>query len=82
MMMSTQLRLVAVNPNPVRRQQVTAVGLHVLADHLTTQVRLGNADVAHVIAAHERLNPLGIAVVATWMSRAGLSEDQIIRVVA
>jgi hypothetical protein len=80
--MSAQLRLVAANPNPEPRQRMTGVALHRLADCLTTQVQIGNSDAAHRIAADEHLSPLGIAVVATWMCRAGLTEDQIIRVVA
>lgn len=81
MIMSAQLALASVNPNPILHSRLDGPALHDLADRLTEQVQAGHPELAQVIAAFENLNPLGIAVVATWMSRAGLSEEQILEVV-
>lgn len=80
--MRTQLRLVTNNPDPLPCQHMSGPALHRLADHLTEQVRAGNTDLARRAVSDVCLNPLGVAAVATWMYRAGLSEDQIIEVVA
>lgn len=80
--MKPRLRLVADNPDPVRRTHPDGRSLFRLADRLTDQVRRGNTRFAHQVAVGEHLNPLGIAVVASRMYRAGLTEDQIIAVVA
>ncbi|MDP1525527.1 MAG: hypothetical protein Q8M20_06940 [Rhodocyclaceae bacterium] len=78
--MSAALRLVASNPHPTGRRRVDAATLHRLADQLTAQVQAGNDRLAHAQVVNEQLNPLGVAAVATWMSRAGLSESQILAV--
>jgi hypothetical protein len=82
MIMKPRLRLVADNPNPVRRSRPDGRSLRRLADRLTEQVQCGNTRFAHLLAVGEHLNPLDIAVVASQMYRAGLTEDQIIAVVA
>ncbi len=79
--MSARLQLVSANPHPKLHSRLNGPALHQLADRLTEQVRQGHPEFAQVIAAFENLNPLGVAVVATWMTRAGLSEEQIIEVV-
>jgi hypothetical protein len=80
MIMSASLRLVASNTHPTGHRRVDAATLHRLADHLTAQVQAGNDRLAHALVVNEHLNPLGVAAVATWMSRAGLSESQILAV--
>jgi len=79
--MSAQLVLASVNTNPVLQSRLDGRALHDLADRLTEQVQAGHPELAQVIPAFENLSPFGIAIVATWMSRAGLSEKQILEVV-
>ena len=80
--MVTKLSLVSVNPRPVRGRQHDPAALHRLADRLTDHVQAGHAGAAHVIARAEQLNPMDTATIATWMARAGLSETQILAVMA
>jgi hypothetical protein len=78
--MTAQLRLVSVNPNPVRSPRRNGVTLHRLAERLTEHVQAGRAGYAHAVAEVEHLNPMDTAVVSTWMARAGLDENQILAV--
>lgn len=80
--MQAQLRLASSNAHPAPGRKLSIVALHRLAERLIGQVRTGKAAQAHAMIAKERLSPLGIAVLATWMYRAGLSEGQILEVVA
>jgi len=80
--MGAKLRVIAGNPSVVRGARLSGKELHWLADSLTRQVQAGNTMVARLIASRAHLNPLNISVLATWMSRSGLSEDQILQVVA
>ena len=80
--MKAQLRLASNNAHPAPSRKISIAALHQLAERLIGQVRNGNAIQAHATILNEHLNPLGIAVLATWMYRAGLSEDQILAVVA
>jgi hypothetical protein len=80
--MGVKLRVIAGNPSVVRGPHLNGRELHWLADSLTTQVQAGNTFLAHLIASRANLNPLNISVLATWMSRSGLSEHQILEVVA
>jgi hypothetical protein len=52
-----------------------------LADVLTEEVKAGRPDVARFLASIPGLSPFAIAVVASWMTKAGLSETQILNVV-
>lgn len=79
--MKPQLRLASNNSHPTRGRKLSVAALHQLAERLIGQVQCGNARQAHAAITNEHLHPLGIAVVATWMYRAGLSEDQIIAIV-
>lgn len=79
--MSAHLRLIQSNSQPAPHRRHDGPALHQLADRLTEQVQAGNPELAHVVAALENLNPFGVAVVATWMARAGVSEEQILDVV-
>jgi hypothetical protein len=79
--MGAKLRIVAGNPSVVREAYLNGQELHTLADFLTKQVQTGNTLLAHLVASRAHLNPLNISVLATWMSRAGLSERQILQVV-
>ncbi len=80
--MKAKLRLASNNTHPAPGRKISIAALHQLADRLIGQVRSGNALQAHDTVADEHLNPLGIAVLATWLYRAGLSEGQILDVVA
>lgn len=80
-MMHPRLQLVSSNPyRGLCCYRLDGQTLHRLADRLTAQVQAGNTQFAHVIAAIENLTPFGVAVVAMWMWRAGLSEQQILDV--
>lgn len=80
--MTAHLRLASSNSHPAPGRKLSLAALHTLADRLIRQVRAGKAVQAHATIANEHLSPLGIAVLATWLYRAGLSEDQILDVVA
>lgn len=80
--MNTQLRLVADNPHVVSRDRADGTALRQLAERLILAVRVGGAEAARRAAASERLSPIGIAAVAAWMVRAGVSEREILRVIA
>lgn len=79
--MTAQLRVVAENPSVVRGKHFSSKDLFWLADRLTELVSVGNPLEAHLLASRAHLNPLNISVLATRMSRSGLSEDQILQVV-
>lgn len=79
--MNTHLRLVADNPALSPGVRLDGRALHLLADVLTEKVQAGHYEGAHVLATLQKLSPFGIAVVATWMAKAGLSETDILNVV-
>ncbi len=79
--MNTHLKLVSDNPGSVSSARLDGRALHQLADVLTEEVRAGRFELAHFLAALQKLSPFGIAVIATWMTRAGLSEAEILNVV-
>jgi hypothetical protein len=79
--MKAKLRLASNNTHPAPGRKISIAALHQLAERLIGQVRKGNSRQAHAAITDEHLNPLGIAVIATWMYRAGLSEDQILAIV-
>lgn len=79
--MQAQLRLASSNSNPTPGRKLSIAALHQLAERIIGQVRNGKNRQAHAAITKAHLHPLGIAVVATWMYRAGLSEDQIIAIV-
>ncbi len=79
--MGAQLKIVAGNPFACGGH-LNGKELHSLANDLTQQVQTGNTLLAHLIASRAHLNPLNISILATWMSRSGLSEEQILQVVA
>ena len=79
--MNTPLKLVSDNRILVPSVRLNGRELHQLADRLTEEVQAGHVEVAHVLASVQRLSPFGIAVIATWMTKAGLSEAEIMGVV-
>ncbi len=79
--MNAHLKLVSDNPIPVSSPRLDGRALHQLADVLTEEVRAGRYDLARFLAALHKLSPFAIAVVATWMTKAGLSEAEILNVV-
>jgi hypothetical protein len=80
--MSAHLRLVANNRISGTRVRVDGRALHALADRLTEEIQCGRREAAHVLASRQHLSPFGVAIVATWMVKAGVSEAEIIGVVA
>ena len=79
--MKTSLRLVSSNPCSQPHERLSARGLHLLADQCTHEVQAGRTEAARFLACKWHLPPIGIAALATWMTHAGLSEDEILRVV-
>ena len=79
--MSAHLKLVSDNPTPLPRVRPDGRALHRLADRLTEEVQAGHPELAQVVASFQHLSPFGVAIVATWMTRAGLSETEILDVV-
>ena len=80
--MNAHLKLVSDNPVFVSGARLNGRALHQLADMLTEEVRAGRYDLARFLASLHKLSPFAIAVVATWMTRAGLSEADILSIVA
>ena len=79
--MTSTLKLVVANEQPVTQGRLTAQGLHQLADQFIRDIRAGRLTKARGVASELHLPPIGIAAVATWMSRAGASEAEILSVV-
>lgn len=79
--MNTHLKLVADNPVSAPPGRLNGRELHQLADMLTSEVQAGRSEAARFLASLQKLSPFGIAVIATWMTRAGLSEAEILEVV-
>lgn len=78
--MNTHLKLVSENEISTPNARLDGRALHRLADRLTEEVHAGRYEVAHLLASLQKLSPFGIAIVATWMTRAGLSESDILNV--
>lgn len=81
-LIKTKLQLVADNPGPARPVRLDARALHSLADKLAGTLRAGRSDLARATVRQLSLSPIGIAAVATWMLRQGVSEADILRLVA
>jgi hypothetical protein len=79
--MTTHLKLVSDNPISASGGRLDGRALHQLADRLTEEIQTGHSKVARVLASLEHLSPFGVAIVATWMTKAGLSEAEILEVV-
>ncbi len=79
--MNTHLKLVSSRPSSASATRLSGQELHHLADVLTEEVKAGRPDVARFLASIPGLSPFAIAVVASWMTKAGLSETQILNVV-
>lgn len=80
--MNSALKLVADNSRPALGGRLDARSLHRLADQFLRDIRAGRIAKARSIAAEQHLPPIGIAAIATWMSRAGASEAEILSIVA
>lgn len=79
--MNAHLKLVADNPVSAPTGRLSGRELHLLADMLTAEVQAGRSEAARFLASLQKLSPFGIALIATWMTRAGLSEAEILDVV-
>lgn len=79
--MASGLQLVWDNPRPQPRLRHDLKMLRLLADTLAGSIRSGHLDGARRIASIHHLSPLAMAVVATRMFRAGISEAEILQVV-
>lgn len=79
--MNAHLKLVSDHPIAVRPGRLNGRELHQLSDMLTAEVQAGRPEAARFLAALQKLSPFAIAIIASWMSKAGLSEAQILNVV-
>jgi hypothetical protein len=79
--MANRLQLVWDNPRPQPHLKNDLTMLRMLADLLTGSIRSGHVEGAKRIASLHHLSPLAMSVVATRMFRAGISEDQILKLV-
>lgn len=77
---ATHLKLVTGNPAATSGTRPDGRELHQLADRLIEAVRAGCQESAQDLVSRYELSPFGVAAVATWMSRAGLSEAEILAV--
>lgn len=80
--MPAHLKLVSQNPIAPSHGRLDGLALHRLADRLTKEIKGGHAEMAHALASLQNLSPFAIAIIATWMARAGLSERDILKAVA
>lgn len=79
--MASQLHLVWNNPRPQGHLKCDLTTLRRLADTLAGSIRSGQVEGAKRIASIHHLSPLAMSVVATRMFRAGISEDEILKLV-
>ena len=79
--MASGLQLVWDNPRPQLHLKNDLKMLRLLADTLAGSIRSGHVEGARRIASLHHLSPLALSVVATRMFRAGISEDEILKVV-
>lgn len=79
--MASQLRLIWDNPHPHPYLRNDLTMLRLLADTLAGAIRGGQLAGAKSLASIHRLSPLAVSVVATRMFKAGISEEQILKVV-
>lgn len=79
--MTAHLRLVSDNPLSGPSGRPDGLALHRLADMLTAEIRAGHYEVAHRLVSRQKLSPFGVAIVATWLTKAGVSEVEILDVV-
>lgn len=79
--MTSRLHLVWDNPRPQPHLKNDLTMLRLLADTLTGSIRSGHVDGARRMASLHHLSPLAVSVVATRMFRAGVSEDEILKVI-
>lgn len=79
--MRNSLQLVWSNPGPARCHHVSAPLLRRLSDILIGCVRRGEWQAARQLVALYALSPIAIAVIAARMSRAGITEDNVLRLI-
>lgn len=79
--MSSKLRLVWDNPRPQLHLRNDLRTLRFVADSLAGSIRCGQVEGARQMASIHHLSPLAMSVVATRMFKAGISEDEILKVV-
>jgi hypothetical protein len=80
--MTAHLKLVSDHPISTSNVRLDGLALHRLADRLTNDIKSGHVELAHAVASLQKLSPFAIAIIATWMARAGLSERDILKAVA
>jgi hypothetical protein len=80
--MTAHLKLVSQNAMATSHGRLDGLALHRLADRLTKEIKSGHSEMAHALASLQNLSPFAIAIIATWMTRAGLSERDILKAVA
>lgn len=80
--MGATLKLVADNPDLRCGRRLDGTELRLLAARLALHVKAGLTGFAHAVSVIEHLNPMESAVVATCLVKAGLSEAQILAVLA
>lgn len=74
-------QLVWNNPSPAPHEHLSAGLLRRLADTLIGCVRRGDWQLARQLLALYALSPFAIAVVASRMSRAGIPEEAVLKLV-
>lgn len=79
--MANQLHLVWDNPHAQAQGRADLSTLRRLADALAGSIRSGQLDCARRLASFYHLSPLALSVVATRMFKAGISEDEILKLV-
>lgn len=79
--MNAHLKLVSDHPVAASSVRPNGQALHQLADRMTAEVQAGRFEVARALVSPQNLSPFGIAIVATWMAKAGLSEGEILNAV-
>jgi hypothetical protein len=74
------LKVVSGNPAAGSASRLDGRALHQLADRLAEAVQAGCTESAQELVSGYELSPFGVAVVATWLTKAGLTEAKILEV--
>ncbi len=80
--MSANLRLVVNHPSGHATHRHDGDELRLLAKRLTEHIRSGSVGFAHALVENEHLLPIERGIIATWLIQSGVSESQILAVMA
>ena len=80
--MSANLRLVVNQPSRHATRRHDGGELRCLSKRLMEHIRSGYVGFAHALVENEHLLPIERGLIATWLIQSGVSESQILTVMA